>query len=237
MKYDQKKQAVARGNRAKLKNYEHRVKTWENDHLLNTAAWKDDVLNADQEHDDLYLNMVDQWGQQDRQLDEIFRQGDQKLEQALIESYENDYAGAGGGVTAMRLAQQSARKLGQEKSKIVDEMLFKKGTVMDKKYSDQRDTSRRQLTVYNKIRFPPVQGHAPHAPLDLEAAPSKTGMHLQQLDAFIGGVSTAAGGIAPSVGSGGGGGSSSSSSSSLTSSLTGNDYSKVDLNTNFWSKK
>ena len=242
MKYNQQKQKVERGNRAKLKNYEHRVKKWENDHLLNTAAWKDDVLNADQEHDDLYLNMVDQWGQQDRQLDEIFRQGDQKLEQALIESYENDYAGEGSGITAMRLAQQNARKLGQEKSEIVDEMLFNKGTVMDKKYSGQGDTSRRQLTVYNKIRFPPVQGHAPHAPLDLEAAPSKTGMYLEQLDAFIGGASTAAGGIAPSVGSADDAVSSSSSSSSLTSSLTGNDYSKVDLNTNdlkafFWSNK
>ena len=200
MKHKQQSAAVERGNRAKLKNYDHRVKTWENDHLLNTAAWKDDVLNSDQEHDDLYLDMVDKWGQQDRQIDDIFRQGDQKLEQALIESYENDYAGEGSGITAMRLAQQNARKLGQAKSKIVDDMLFKKGTIMDQKKSDQRATSRKQLTVYNKIRFPPVQGHAPHAPLDLEAAPSKTGMHLQQFDAFLGGVSTASAGIAPSVG-------------------------------------
>jgi len=232
MQYDQQKQAVERGNRAKLKNYEHRVKKWENDHLLNTASWKNDVLNSDQEHDDLYLNMVDQWSQQDRQLDEIFRKGDQKFEQAIIEMYENDYAGAGGGVTAMRLAQQSARKAGQEKARIVDQMLFKKGTVMDEKERVQRDTSRKQLSVYNKIRFPPVQGHAPHAPLDLEAAPSKTGMHLQQLDAFVGGVSTAAGGIAPSVGSGGGGGGSSSSSLGSFS-----DSTKFDLNQNFWSKK
>ena len=200
MQYDQQKQAVDRRNRAKLKNHEQRVKKWQNDHLLDKAQWKNDLLNYDKEHNDLYVNMIDQWSESDRQLDEIFRKGDHKIEKAIIEMYENDYAGTGSGVTAMRLAGQNARKAGQEKSKIVDDMLFKKGVIMDRKGATQRDTARKQLDAYDKIRFPPVQKHAPKGPLDLEARPSKTGMYLQQASSAISAGQSIYGAIAPSIG-------------------------------------
>ena len=85
--------------------------------------------------------------------------------------YESDYAGTQTGRTAGRLAAKSAKKLGQEKSEILHNlMMSNEEAIVSKDMSKQRATEKSR-DLYEQVRFAPIHGPTPMAP-ELEKGPS-----------------------------------------------------------------
>ena len=167
--------AVGRRNRAKLRNFEEQNKQYKREVQLNNAEWKNEVQVQDIEQDQIYQAMIQQWSEQDQQLDKIFAQGDQKIEKAIISMYENDYAGTGTGRTAARLAGKSAKKLGQYKSEVLHSMMMSRDEAQMNQEKIQTDAQSKSWNAYEKIRFSPIHGHTPMQP-ELEAKPGMGGL-------------------------------------------------------------
>ena len=170
-------QGVKARNRARLKNFEAANQNYLNEVKLNNAEWKNDVQVQEIEQDKVYQSMVDQWTQQDAQLDRIFADADFQMQEQLIKMYESDYAGTQTGRTAGRLAGKSAKKYGFEKAKLLSNMMLAKKETDINKDAIRTQASRDSNSLFEKVRFAPVHGHTPIAP-ELEAKPSKAGLIL-----------------------------------------------------------
>lgn len=169
--------------------------------MLDNNEWKNEVQVQDIEQDQVYQAMISQWSEQDQQLDKIFAQGDQKIEKAIVEMYENEYAGTQTGRTAGRLAGKGAKKLGQYKSEVLHNMMMAKQESDLNRESIHQDASSKSRGLYEKIRFSPIHGHTPVAP-ELEAKPGIGGLILGLAVSGLG--AAAKGGMfkAPDVGKG-----------------------------------
>ena len=200
--HNEQGRAVSRSNRNKLKDFEERNKLYKREVMLDNNEWKNEVQLQDIEQDQLYQAMVTQWSQQDQQLDKIFAQGDQKIEKAIVEMYENDYAGTGTGRTAARLAGKSAKKLGQYKSQVLHSMMMSADEVQMNKEAIGADAQAKSHALYEKIRFSPIHGPTPLQPT-LDAKPSKTGLILGLATTALGTAAQAGAFKAPPVGDGG----------------------------------
>ena len=172
-------------NKAKLKNFERQNVQYLTDAMLDNAQYKQDQLREDREQDQIYRNMINQWRANDRELDKIFAKGSFKMEQAIREMHQNDYAGTQTGATAARLAGKSTKEMGFKKAEYVHEMLMAEKTKVDKDETIRDHSQWDSWDMYEKVRYAPIHGHAPVAPL-LEAKPSPLG-------AIFGAVGSAAG--------------------------------------------
>ena len=188
-------------NRAKLRTFEEQNRQYKREVMLDNNEWKNDVQVQDIEQDQVYQSMVNQWTEQDQQLDELFAKGDQKIEQAIIEMYESDYAGTQTGRTAGRLAGKSAKKLGMMKSRELHSMMMAKDTVQLRKDSIRDESQSKSWNLYENIRFAPIHGHTPMAP-SLEAAPSKASLILGLASTAVGGAMDFKDAQAPGISSG-----------------------------------
>ena len=183
--YQEQVAGVKAENKARLKNFERQNVQYLTDAMLDNAQYKQDQIQEDVKQDQLYMAMIDQWRENDRQLDEVFAKGNFKMERAIREMYENDYAGTQTGATAARLAGKSTKEMGFKKAEYVHEMLMAEKTKID---SDDRARDKAQWDswdMYEKVRYAPIHGHAPVAPM-LKAKPSPLG-------AIFGAVGSAAG--------------------------------------------
>ena len=170
-------QAIAGRNRAKLRNFEEQNRLYDREVMFDRAQYRNDMQLEDIKQDDVYRAMVDQWTQEDQKLDRLFAEGDQKIEKAIIKMHESDYAGTQTGRTAGRLAAKSAKKLGQEKSEILHNlMMAKEEATVSKDMSRQRATEKSR-DLYEQVRFAPIHGPTPMAP-DLEPKKSSAGLIL-----------------------------------------------------------
>ena len=192
-------QATSYRNRAKLKNHERNNQNYLTQVMLDNARWKNDVQIGDVKYDQAYMAMIDQWKEQDKQLDKLFAKHDFAVEKAIRTMYENEYAGTQTGNTAARLAGKSARELGYTKAKSINEKMFAKEEVELKKDRYKTVADSTQWDIYDKIRFQPIHGHAPPPPL-MEAAPSRAGMMLSIAGSVFGGFADAGVFKAPSTG-------------------------------------
>ena len=194
--------AVQGRNRAKLRNFHEQNEMYKRDVMFDRAQYKNDMAIADIDYDKTYQAMVDQWTQTDLQLDKIFAEGDEKIEQAIIQMYKNDYAGTQTGKTAARLAGQSARELGQYKAGVLNNlMMAEKQAEVDK---DQvwNQAQKDSHAIYEKVRFAPIHGPTPVAP-ELEAKPSSASLILGLGQTAIGGLKDYRDFKAPDIGSDG----------------------------------
>ena len=166
---------VSAQNRAKLANYHHAQKLYDREVMLDRANYKNDTAIADIQQDQVYQAMIDQWSEADAELDDLFAQADRKIEKAVIEMYENDYAGTQTGKTAARLAGQSAKKLGMQKAEVLHEMMMSKDEVARYKESSRRKTIDKSREIYEQVRFAPIHGARPQTP-QFNPQPSKAGM-------------------------------------------------------------
>ena len=167
--------AIAGRNRAKLRNFEEQNRLYDREVMLDRAQYRNDMALEDIKQDDVYKAMVGQWTQEDQKLNRLFAESDQKIEKAVIEMYENEYAGTQTGRTAARLAGKSAKKLGQQKSEILHNLMLSKEEAAVKKdiqYEEAKDKSR---DLYEQIRFAPIHGPTPMAP---ELEPKKSSASL-----------------------------------------------------------
>lgn len=177
MAHQAENKAIAGRNRAKLRNFEEQNRLYDREVMLDRAQYRNDIQLEDIKQDDVYRAMVNQWTQEDQKLNRLFAESDQKIEKAVIEMYENEYAGTQTGATAARRAGKSAKKLGQEKSNILHKlMLSKEETAVSKdiSYEEGRSKSR---DLYENIRFAPIHGPTPMAP-ELEPKKSSAGLIL-----------------------------------------------------------
>ena len=167
--------AIAGRNRAKLRNFEEQNRLHDREVMLDRAQYRNDIAVTDIGQDDLYKAMVDQWTEADRKLDDLFAKSDFKLEEAVIEMYENEYAGTGTGATAARLAGKSAKKAGQKKSKILHDLMSgQEDTIVAKEKSTSKAKSD-QWELHEKIAFAPLHGTTPISP---ELEPKKSSASL-----------------------------------------------------------
>ena len=167
--------AIAGRNRAKLRNFEEQNRQYDREVMFDRAQYRNDIINGDIDYDTIHRSMVDQWTQQDQQLKELFAENDHNMEKALIEMYENEYAGTQTGRTAARLAGKSAKKLGQQKSEILHNLMLSKeeaAVTKDIQYEEAKSKSR---DLYEEIRFAPIHGPTPMAP---ELEPKKSSASL-----------------------------------------------------------
>ena len=168
-------QAIAGRNRAKLRNFEEQNRLYDREVMLDRAQYRNDMALEDIKQDDVYKAMVGQWTQEDQKLNRLFAESDQKIEKAVIEMYENEYAGTQTGRTAARLAGKSAKKLGQQKSEILHNLMLSKeeaAVTKDIQYEQAKEKSR---DLYEQIRFAPIHGPTPMAP---EMEPKKSSASL-----------------------------------------------------------
>ena len=196
--YQAEAAGVSYRNKAKLKNFERQNVQYLTDAMLDNAQYKQDQLREDREQDQIYRNMINQWRANDRELDKIFAKGSFKMEKAIREMHQNDYAGTQTGATAARLAAKSTKEMGFKKAEYVHEMLMAEKTKVDKDETIRDHSQWDSWDMYEKVRYAPIHGHAPVAPL-LEAKPSPLG-------AIFGAVGSAAGAFGGDSGSSGGSG-------------------------------
>jgi len=168
-------QAIAGRNRAKLRNFEEKNRLYDREVMLDRAQYRNDMALEDIKQDDVYRAMVDQWTQEDQKLNRLFAESDQKIEKAVIEMYENEYAGTQTGRTAARLASKSAKKLGQKKSEILHNLMMSKEESIVAKDIQAEQGREKSRDLYENIRFAPIHGPTPMAP---ELEPKKSSASL-----------------------------------------------------------
>mgnify|MGYP003118807528 CR=1 FL=1 len=169
--------AVSYRNRAKLRNFDEQNSQYLREVTLNNAKWKNDVQVQEGEQDQVYQAMVDQWVQQDQQLDKLFAEKDYALQDQIVKMYENDYAGTQTGRTAARLAGKSAKALGFAKAKDLSRLMLAQREADTNKDIVRNQALRDSNKLFEQIRFAPIHGHTPVAP-ELEAKPSTSSLIL-----------------------------------------------------------
>ena len=179
-------QAIAGRNRAKLRNFEEQNRLYDREVMLDRAQYKNDTQLQDIKQDDVYQAMVDQWTQEDQKLNRLFAQGDQKIEKAIIKMHESDYAGTQTGRTAARLAGKSAKKLGQEKSEILHNLMMAEEEAQVSKDISYNEATRKSRDLYEQVRFAPIHGPRPRAP-EMEPPKSSASLILGLGQTAIGG--------------------------------------------------
>ena len=168
-------QAIAGRNRAKLRNFEEQNRLYDREVMLDRAQYRNDIQLEDIKQDDVYKAMVNQWTQEDQKLNRLFAESDQKIEKAIIEMYENEYEGTQTGRTAARLAGKSAKKLGQQKSEILHNLMMSKEEAAVSKDIQREQATEKSRDLYENIRFAPIHGPTPMAP---ELEPKKSSASL-----------------------------------------------------------
>jgi len=168
-------QAIAGRNRAKLRKFEEENRLYDREVMLDRAQYRNDIQLEDIKQDDVYKAMVNQWTQEDQKLNRLFAESDQKIEKAVIEMYENEYAGTQTGRTAARLAGKSAKKLGQQKSEILHNLMMSKEEAAVSKDIQYEQAKEKSRDLYENIRFAPIHGPTPMAP---ELEPKKSSASL-----------------------------------------------------------
>ena len=168
-------QAIAGRNRAKLRNFEEQNRLYDREVMLDRAQYRNDIQLEDIKQDDVYKAMVNQWTEEDQKLNRLFAESDQKIEKAIIEMYENEYAGTQTGRTAARLAGKSAKKLGQQKSEILHNLMLSKEEAAVSKDIQTEEARSKSRDLYEQIRFAPIHGPTPMAP---ELEPKKSSASL-----------------------------------------------------------
>ena len=86
MEHQAGNQAIARSNRAKLRNFEEQNRQYDREVMFDRAQYRNEIQLEDIKQDDVYRAMVDQWTQEDQKLDRLFAESDQKIEKA---NYKN----------------------------------------------------------------------------------------------------------------------------------------------------
>jgi len=185
--------AIAGRNRAKLRQHENENRLYDREVMLDRAQYRNDMVLEDVKQDDIYRAMVDQWTQEDQKLNRLFAQSDQKIEKAIVKMYENEYAGTQTGRTAARLAGKSAKKLGQEKSEILHNLMMSQEETIVSKNIQREQSATKSRDIYEQVRFAPIHGPTPLAP---ELEPKKSSANL-----ILGLAGSAVGGLADFKGS------------------------------------
>ena len=171
------RQGVNARNRQRLKQFEYENQDYLNTVKLDNAQYKNDVSIAEEEQNEIFKAMVNQWNEQDAQLDRLYSAHNFAVQDEIIKMYEATGAGESTGATAARLAAEPYRKKGYEVAKLTADLILNKKEVYAKKDSVRQTSQQKANSVFEKVRFAPVHGHTP-VPPELEAQKSSAGLLL-----------------------------------------------------------
>ena len=170
--------AVNDKNNAKKENWIRENKEYDVKANLEDVRYLNDVSESRIQNDLIYQAMLNQWSENDQQLDRIFGEEDVKIEDAIIEMHANDYHGTQTGATAARLAAAPVREMGMIKSRALHEKMFKVKEAKLKKEQSWHEASGKQWKDFmDNIAFAPAHGFRPAPPI-YERGPSPAGMIL-----------------------------------------------------------
>ena len=171
-------QAVSERNRAKKENWIRQNKEYDVQANLEDVKYLNDVSESRIQNDLIYQAMLNQWSDNDLQLDRIFSDQDLKIEEAIIEMHANDYAGTQTGATAARRAAAPVREMGMVKSRSLHEKMFAVKESKLKKEQTWHEASNKQWRDFmDNIAFAPRHGFRPASP-QYERGPSPASMIL-----------------------------------------------------------
>ena len=171
-------QAVKEKNKAKRENWIRQNKEYDVQANLDDVRYLNDISESRIQNDLIYQAMLNQWSENDQQLDRIFSEQDIKIEDAIIEMHANDYAGTQTGATAARLAAAPVREMGMIKSRALHEKMFAVKEAKLKKEQTWHEASGKQWKDFmDNIAFAPMHGFRPAPPV-YERGPSPAGMIL-----------------------------------------------------------
>ena len=186
-------QAAKDRNKAKEDAWVRANKEYDVQANLDDVLYMNRVQEFDYENDMIYQAMLNQWQEDDIQLDKIFAEQDHIIEDAIIEMHQNDYAGTQTGATAARLASAPVREMGMKKSRALHEKMFATKTTSFSKEATRDEASRDQWGKFmDDAAFAPIHGFRPAPPI-YERGPSPAGMILGVMGSFAGGMSGGAG--------------------------------------------
>ena len=145
---------------------------------LTDVQYLNDVQEFDIENDMIYQAILNRWQESDLELNRLFAQEDHRIEDAIIEMHQNDYAGTQTGATAARLAMAPAMKLGMIKSRALhDKMYAAKRTDLQKEMIREESSRDQWAKFMDEAAFAPIHGFRP-APPQYKAGPSPAAMIL-----------------------------------------------------------
>ncbi len=173
-------------NRAKLRQFQLDNEEYQRNVMFDNAEYYNDVSDYEVQADETYQSMVDQWTQNDKQLDQLFANEDFKIQEAMMEMYKNDYAGTQTGRSAARMSAQSIKEAGFKVAQSLSNKMLSAEEVELRNNAARSDAMSKTNSLYQKVRFSPVHGATPPAP-ELEAMPSKAGLILGLAGAAVGG--------------------------------------------------
>ena len=171
-------QAVKDRNKAKEDAWVRANKEYDVQANLDDVQYANNIIQNDIENDQIYQAMLNQWQEDDHQLDRLFAKQNYAIEDAIIEMHMNDYAGTQTGATAARLAMAPVMKLGMIKARSLhDKMYAAKKTDLQKELT-REEASRDQWSKFmDEAAFAPIHGFRP-APPTYKAGPSPAAMIL-----------------------------------------------------------
>ena len=181
-------QATKDRNRAKQEAWIRANKEYDVNANLDDVQYANNIIQNDIENDQIYQAMLNQWQEDDVQLDKIFAQQNYAIEDAIIEMHTNDYAGTQTGATAARLASAPVREMGMKKSRAIHEKMFAVEETQLKKEAKYRESSAEQWNLFmDDVAFAPIHGFRPAPPI-YERGPSPAGMILGVAGSLAGGM-------------------------------------------------
>ena len=181
--------ATKEENKAKQKAWIRDNKQYDVEANLTDVQYLNDVQEFDIENDMMYQAMLNQWQESDLELNRLFADEDHKVEDAIIEMHQNDYAGTQTGATAARLAMAPVMKLGMIKARSLhDKMYAAKRTDLQKELT-REEASRDQWSKFmDEAAFAPIHGFRPAPPI-YKAGPSPAAMILGVAGSALGAAS------------------------------------------------
>ena len=180
-------QATKDRNRAKQEAWIRSNKEYDVNANLTDVQYANNVIQNDIENDQIYQAMLNQWQDDDKQLDKIFAKQNYAIEDAIIEMHKNDYAGTQTGATAARLAAAPVREMGMKKSRAIHEKMFAVDETHLKKEAKYAESSAQAWSTFmDDVAFAPIHGFRPAPPI-YERGPSPAGMILGVMGSVAGG--------------------------------------------------
>ena len=181
-------EATKQRNKAKQEAWIRSNKEYDVNANLTDVQYANNIIQNDIESDQIYQAMLNQWQDDDTQLDKIFAKQDYAIEDAIVEMHQNDYAGTQTGATAARLAAAPVREMGMKKSRALHEKMFAVKETHLKKEAKYQESSQKQWNNFmHDVAFAPIHGFRPAPPI-YEAGPSPAAMILGVASSVAGGL-------------------------------------------------
>ena len=191
-----KKEAKAR-NRQKMMAYKEAQRQYTREVKLKNAGWKNQIQDYQIALDQNFQAMLEEHAQARMSIKEAYKQSAFEIQKNIIDSYRNQYAGEGTGVTASRLKGQALRTLGLQNAESMSKLMLSKEKAQMAAGQSTAARNRKAMDMWTGVWKSPVHGHPPKAPKQ-ESGPSSAGLWLSL--AKTGLSAAASGAFGPDIG-------------------------------------